>query len=73
MTDSEPKISLDRITVPGSRLLVRVATSESVTPGGIFLPDNAKGRRFVATVKKVGMGVPSNLDVNPGDEVICGM
>lgn len=59
------------------RVLVRVAPPEEKTPGGLFVPGNAKDNRLStrATVVAVGPGAVSKSgvrippQVKPGDEV----
>lgn len=67
-----------QITPLNDRVLVRVAPPDEKTPGGLFIPGNAKDNRLStrATVLAVGLGkiapktgvriLPS---VKPGDEV----
>ncbi len=60
------------------RILVRPATVEEVTKGGIVIPEEAKDRPREGTVVRVGKGkrdingVLWTLDVKPGDTVLFG-
>ena len=72
---------LDRVIIPGRRLLIRSFKPEDVTAGGIILPDIAQDRLFVAEVILLGTGVEPQK-INPatnimnialGDTVLCSM
>lgn len=60
------------------KLIVKPDDSPDVTPGGIFLPDDARERAYQGTVISVGPGrtlengtkIPMN--VNEGDRVLYG-
>jgi chaperonin GroES len=60
----------------GDRVVVRPSEQESVTPGGIFLPDTAQERPQQGEVVAAGPGrVLENgkrveMEVKPGDTVI---
>ena len=60
----------------GDRLLVKVATKEEKTLGGIFLPDTAKEKPQVGEVAAVGPGARNDkgtrvaLEVKTGDKVL---
>jgi len=60
------------------RVLIRRADAESVSKGGIIIPDNAKEKSTYAEVISVGNGeVLSDgtvrpLDVKPGDRILLG-
>ena len=51
----------------GDRVLVRRVPADTMSEGGIFIPDNAKEKPIFADV--VGVG-PDVRDVRPGDRVI---
>ena len=58
------------------RILVKRLEAESKTPGGIFIPDNAKEKPVEGLVVAVGNGVLTKegeripLDVKAGDRVL---
>lgn len=58
-----------------NRLLVRVSESQSVTPGGIVVPDNARKKLCEGVVIAVGPGIVAKNgclmtpDVKEGDRV----
>ena len=62
----------------GSRVVIRRADTEEVTPGGIIIPEAAKERPSEGTVVSVGTGdrkesgelIP--FDVSPGDTILFG-
>ncbi len=60
----------------GDRLLVKVATKEEKTVGGIFLPDTAQEKPQVGEVTAVGPGSRNDkgtrvaLEVKAGDKVL---
>jgi len=60
----------------GDRLLVKVATKEEKTVGGIFLPDTAQEKPQIGEVTAVGPGVRNDkgtrvaLEVKAGDKVL---
>jgi chaperonin GroES len=60
------------------RVVIKRLDSETTTPGGILIPDNAKEKPITAEVIAVGSGKPlSNgeirvLTVKPGDKVLIG-
>ena len=62
----------------GDRIVVKALESESTTPGGIVLPDNAKEKPQRAEVLAVGPGklldngTRSAVDVKIGDHVVYG-
>ena len=58
------------------RILVRRLDAEGKTPGGLFIPDNAKEKPVEGLVVSVGSGVLTKegeripLDVKAGDRVL---
>ncbi len=60
----------------GDRLLVKVATKEEKTIGGIFLPDTAQEKPQIGEVTAVGAGTRNDkgdriaLEVKAGDKVL---
>ncbi len=56
MTTEDTKIDLSRITIAGARVLVREHDPKTMTDGGLFLPDEARNDRSIATVIKIGDG-----------------
>ena len=60
----------------GDRLLVKVATKEEKTSGGIFLPDTAQEKPQIGEVIAVGAGARNDkgtrvaLEVKAGDKVL---
>jgi co-chaperonin GroES (HSP10) len=60
------KINLEHITVPGEKMLVQELDPESVTPGGIVLPDMSKQRRAIAKVLKLGAHLTYKIQFRPG-------
>lgn len=60
------------------RVVVRRVDSESVTPGGIFIPDNAAEKADSGTVVAVGPGKRDDsgqvnaVDVSVGNRVLFG-
>ena len=60
----------------GDRLLVKVATKEEKTVGGIFLPDTAQEKPQIGEVAAVGPGARNDkgtrvaLEVKVGDKVL---
>lgn len=58
------------------RILVKRVEAESKTPGGLFIPDNAKEKPIEAVVVAVGDGARNKegeripLDVKTGDRVL---
>ena len=58
----------------GDRLLVKVATKEEKTVGGIFLPDTAQEKPQIGEVTAVGPGNDKGtrvaLEVKAGDKVL---
>lgn len=60
----------------GDRLLVKVATKEEKTVGGIFLPDTAQEKPQIGEVTAVGPGARNDkgtrvaLEVKAGDKVL---
>ena len=59
-----------------NRIVVRRADSETVTPGGLIIPDNAKEKPLEGTVVSVGAGKRLAdgslvaLDVKEGDRIL---
>ena len=62
----ELKIDLDRVTICGTRLLVRVLDPHDVSPGGIIIPDASQKERCVAEIVKRG-SVGDFAEVVPGE------
>lgn len=64
------------IRVLGNRVLLRRIEEDSVTPGGIYIPDAAKKKSVRAEVVEVGpgkvndAGVFIETTVKPGDKVL---
>ena len=60
------------------RVIIKRLESETTSPGGILIPDNAKEKPITAEVVAVGNGKPLNngeiraLTVKPGDKVLIG-
>ena len=60
------------------RIVVKRLESETTTPGGIVIPDNAKEKPITAEVVAVGSGKPLDngelrpLAVKAGDRVLIG-
>jgi chaperonin GroES len=60
------------------RVVIKRLESETTSPGGIVIPDNAKEKPITAQVVAVGNGKPLNngevraLVVKPGDKVLIG-
>lgn len=60
----------------GDKVLVQANEAESVTPGGLIIPDNAKEKPLEGTVVAVGPGrwdengSRVQMDVSVGDTVI---
>lgn len=60
------------------RVVVKRLESETTTPGGIVIPDNAKEKPITAEVIAIGSGKVLNngtmrgLSVKPGDKVLIG-
>jgi chaperonin GroES len=58
------------------RILIKRVEAESKTPGGLFIPDNAKERPIEGLVVAVGEGARNKdgeripLDVKTGDRVL---
>ncbi|MDF3055474.1 MAG: co-chaperone GroES [Gammaproteobacteria bacterium] len=58
------------------RIVVRRAEEENTSPGGIFIPDTAKGKPTFGTVLAIGTGKPLDngqvraLAVKVGDKVL---
>ncbi len=77
---TDTKINLNRVILPPGRLLVREVPPETVSPGGIILPDTSRGKRTIATIIHMGtapapntlrdVGIHEHLEV--GDEIIVG-
>jgi chaperonin GroES len=69
-------LSVSTVKPLGERVFVKVSASEEKTPGGIFLPDNAKEKPQVGEVVAVGPGKRnddgsrSELEVSVGDKVL---
>jgi chaperonin GroES len=69
-------LSVSTVKPLGERVFVKVSASEEKTPGGIFLPDNAKEKPQVGEVVAVGPGKRnedgsrSELEVKIGDKVL---
>jgi chaperonin GroES len=69
-------LSVSTVKPLGERVFVKVSASEQQTPGGIFLPDNAKEKPQVGEVVAVGPGKRnddgsrSELEVKIGDKVL---
>ena len=61
MSKDEPKIDLSRVHIAGPRVLVKEHDPETVTAGGILLPDNAQKDRAIARVIAVGDGCEPDL------------
>lgn len=62
----------------GDRIIAKGLSAESVTPGGIVLPDSAKEKPLEGEVIAVGPGAQldsgklKEMDVKPGDKIIYG-
>jgi chaperonin GroES len=62
----------------GDRIIAKGLSAESVTPGGIVLPDSAKEKPLEAEVIAIGPGALldsgklSPMDVKPGDKIVYG-
>lgn len=62
----------------GDRIVAKALSAESVTPGGIVLPDSAKEKPLEGEVIAVGPGAQLEtgkirpMDVKPGDKIIYG-
>ncbi len=60
------------------RLIVERIEEDSISPGGIYIPDNAKEKPARGTVLAVGAGKTSDaghyhkMDVKVGDKVLFG-
>ncbi|WP_374088916.1 co-chaperone GroES [Methylomicrobium lacus] len=60
------------------RVVVKRLESETTSPGGIVIPDQAKEKPITAEVIAVGGGKPLNngklraMSVKPGDKVLIG-
>ena len=60
------------------RVVVRRVDGETVTPGGIFIPDAAAEKAESGTALAVGPGVRNTdgthagIDIQPGDQVLFG-
>ncbi len=62
----------------GDRIIAKALSAESVTPGGIVLPDSAKEKPLEGEVIAVGPGAQLDsgkvrpMDVKVGDKIIYG-
>lgn len=57
----------------GARVLIEVLESESVTAGGIFIPDSAKEKPQQGKVVATGKGTKDEeMEVKVGDTVLYG-
>jgi len=62
----------------GDRIIAKALSAESVTPGGIVLPDTAKEKPLEGEVIAVGPGAQLDsgklkpMDVKVGDKIIYG-
>lgn len=62
----------------GDRIIAKALSAESVTPGGIVLPDSAKEKPLEGKVIAVGPGAQLDsgkirpMDVKAGDKIIYG-
>lgn len=62
----------------GDRIIAKALSAESVTPGGIVLPDSAKEKPLEGEVLAVGPGAQLDsgkvrpMDVKVGDKIIYG-
>ena len=80
MAKSDTKINLKRVILPPGRLLIREVPPETLSPGGIILPDATRGKRAIATIVKMGKApIPGSVsdigihdDLKVGDEIIVG-
>jgi chaperonin GroES len=78
ITASKPKKTKSSIKLQplGDRIVVERDDTETLTTGGIYLPDNAKDKPSRGTVISVGDGKlladgkRSKLQVKPGDRVL---
>lgn len=76
---SQHAFDLRHTVIPGRRLLIREHRPESVTAGGIILPDVAQESLFLAEVVMLGTRVyPAKvspdtniMDIEVGDTVLC--
>jgi len=67
MTDIDPS----RVLVCGDRLLVKVHPPETVTAGGIVVPDTSQQDRCIATIIGLGLDVKSE-QLRVGQEIVAG-
>ena len=73
------KVENARLEMTQDRLLVRPAPEETMSPGGIMLPNMARGRPTIGEVVAVGPGRRSpegkliELGYEEGDQVIFGV
>lgn len=62
----------------GDRIIAKALSAESVTPGGIVLPDSAKEKPLEGEIIAVGPGAQLDsgkikpMDVKVGDKIIYG-
>lgn len=62
----------------GDRIIAKALSAESVTPGGIVIPDSAKEKPLEGKVIAVGPGAQLDsgkirpMDVKAGDKIIYG-
>jgi chaperonin GroES len=62
----------------GDRIIAKALSAESVTPGGIVIPDSAKEKPLEGEVIAVGPGAQLDsgkvrpMDVKAGDKIIYG-
>jgi chaperonin GroES len=69
-------INVSTLKPLGDRVFVKVSESEEKTPGGLYLPDNAKEKPQIGEVVAVGDGKRnddgsrSSVDVKVGDKVL---
>jgi chaperonin GroES len=69
-------INVSTVKPLGDRVFVKVSPSEEKTPGGIFLPDNAKEKPQIGEVVAIGPGKRNDdgsrapLEVKVGDQVL---
>jgi len=58
-----------QLTALNTRVVVRPLTDDESTPGGILLPESARGLKQEAIVVSIGSKVTD--DLQEGDHVVC--
>lgn len=56
----------------GNRILAKRLDGESVSSGGLIIPETAKEIQSRGVVLAVGLGIDSPLDVQVGDTIVFG-